>query len=340
MLSLCAALGASLLTSGPAHANEEAARAFFQGKQVRFITMGSPGGAYDAHMRVLAPFLERRLGAKLIPTNEPTAGGLIAMNRLLNAAPDGLTILLIGGEMLLTAQLYEAPGVNYDVRRLTWLARVSSEAKVALFGPKSPYHSVADLKASDQPVIWAGAGKIDGNADFSAIFAHALGIRSRIIIGYKGTADMNLAIQRGEVDARVVSEEAAALYGPSSGMRVLATLARKRAEQFPAVPTLFEVATIGAAQARLIDWRAGIAGLGRVVMVTPGTPPERIELWRAAFAEVIRDPAFLGEVRRLRLSANYAGGDEVRVAVERAMDTLDKAGLAEARDVAFNRYYH
>ena len=234
-LLISVVLGALAAAPVSARAADEPARAFFQGKQIRFYTMGSPGGGYDAYMRALIPHLERKLGAKLIPTNEPGAGGLVAMNRMLTAAPDGSTILLMGGETLVTAQLYESPGVNFDVRKLTWLARVSNEAKVALLGPKSPYHSVADLKRSDKPVIWAGSGKIDGNVDFAAILVHALDARSKIIAGYRGTADMNLAIQRGEVDGRVVSEEAAALYGPSGGMRVLVTLARKRAEQRPAV---------------------------------------------------------------------------------------------------------
>ncbi len=338
-LVMAAALGAAVVGHMPATA-DESARAFFQGKQIRFYTMGSPGGGYDAYMRALIPHLDKKLAAKLIPTNEPGAGGLIAMNRTLTAAPDGLTILLVGGETLVTAQLYEAPGVNYDARKLTWLARVSSEAKVVLLGPKSPYHSVSELTKSDKPVIWAGSGKIDGNADFAAILVHALDIKSKIITGYRGTAEMNLAIQRGEVDGRVVSEESAALYGPSGGMRVLATLARKRAEQFPDSPTIFEAASIGAARTRLIDWRAGVADLGRLMLVTPATPQDRTDLLRTVFAQVIRDPAFMAEIKRLKLSANYASADAVRAAVEQAMTTLDAAGLAEVRDIALNRYYH
>ena len=103
--------------------------------------------------------------------------------------------------------------------------------------------------------------------------AHALGMKSKMIVGYKGTGDMNIAIQRGEVDGRVVSEESAALYGPSNGMRVVTVLARTRVEQFPQAPTLFESAQLTPEQARLIDWRASIAGLGRLMLVTPGTPP-------------------------------------------------------------------
>jgi putative tricarboxylic transport membrane protein len=334
-----AALGVSLLAVLPAPAVAESAAAFFQGKQARFYTMGSPGGGYDTYMRALIPHLEKKLGARMLPTNEPGAGGLIAVNRTVNAPADGLTILLVGGETLVTAQLYDAPGVNYDVRKLTWLARVSSEAKVALLGPKSPYASVADLVKSVTPVTWAGSSKIDGNTDFTAIMAHALGMKSKMIVGYKGTGDMNLAIQRGEVDGRVVSEESAALYGPSNGMRVVAVLARTRVEQFPDAPTLFESAELAPAQARLIDWRASIAGLGRLMVVTPGTPPERVDLLQKTLAEIIRDPAFVAEAKKLSLSANHAGADEVRATVEQAMTLLDKAGLAEIRQIALDRYY-
>ncbi len=334
-----AVLAVGLLTVMPLRAAAETAAEFYQGKQVRFYTMGSPGGGYDTYMRALVPHLEKKLGAKMLPTNEPGAGGLMAMNRLVNAPPDGLSILLVGGETLVTAQLYEAPGVNYDVRKQTWLARLSSEDKVVLLGPKSPYHSVADMVKSQRPVIWAGSGKIDGNADFSAIVNYALGLKSKIIIGYKGTGGMNLAVQRGEVDGRIVSEESAALYGASNGMRAVAILARKRSEQFPDTPTIFEAAKLDAKQARLIDWRAGIAGLGRLMLATPGTPPDRVELLRKAFAEVIRDPVFVADVKRLSLSANYASADEITATVEHAMTALDKPALAEVRKVALERYY-
>jgi tripartite-type tricarboxylate transporter receptor subunit TctC len=334
-----AALGLCLLAAVPARAAEESAAAFFRGKQVRFYTMGSPGGGYDTYMRALVPHLEHKLGAKMLPTNETGAGGLIAVNRTVNAPPDGLTILLVGGETLVTAQLYDSPGVNYDVRKLTWLARVSSEAKVALLGPKSPYRTVLDLAKSETPVTWAGSSKIDGNTDFTALMAYALGMKAKMITGYKGTGDMNLAIVRGEVDGRVVSEESAALYGPSNGMRAVAVLARKRVEQFPEAPTVFEAGKLTSAQARLLDWRASIAGLGRLMMVTPGTPQERIDLLRQTLAEIIGDPAFVAEVKKLSLSASHAGAEEVRATVEQAMTLLEPAGLAEVRHIVLERYY-
>src|SRR5947208_3584973 len=89
----------------PAHAADDAALAFYQGKQIRFFTMGSPGGGYDTYTRTVGSFLEKKLGAKVITTNEVAAGGMIAMNRTMNAPADGLTLLLTGGEALVTAQL-------------------------------------------------------------------------------------------------------------------------------------------------------------------------------------------------------------------------------------------
>ena len=94
------------------------------------------------------------------------------------------------------------------------------------------------------------------------------------------------------------------------------------------------------ARARLVDWRAGIAGLGRLILVTPGTPPDRVEFLRGAFAEVMQDPAVIGELKKFKLTANYASAGEVRATVEQAMTTLDQAGLAEMRQITLDRYYH
>jgi tripartite-type tricarboxylate transporter receptor subunit TctC len=314
--------------------------AFYQGKQGRLFTMGSPGGGYDTYTRTVSAFLEKRIGVKLIPTNEVAAGGMIAMNRTVNATPDGLTLLLTGGEGLVTAQLYGLSGVNYDVRKQVFLARISGEDKVAVVGPQSPYKTLADMQALDRQAVWAGSGKADNNSDFSAIMCYALGIKCKIIVGYKGTGDMNMAIQRAEVDGRVISDESAALYGPSSGMRTLTVLARKRSEKFPDVPTVFEALKLSADAERLLDWRANIASLGRVILTTPGTPKERVDYLRAALADILRDPAFIAEMTKVNLAAGYLSADDLQASVEKAMTTLDDKGLAAMKDIALNRYYH
>jgi tripartite-type tricarboxylate transporter receptor subunit TctC len=313
--------------------------AFYQGKQGRIFTMGSPGGGYDTYTRTVSAFLEKRIGARLVVNNEVAAGGMIAMNRMTNAAPDGLTLLLTGGEALVTAQLFGLSGVHYDVRKQIFLARVSAEDKVAVVGGPSPIHTVDDMKKLDRQALWAGSGKADNNSDFTAIMCHALGAKCKIILGYKGTGGMNIAIQRGEVDGRVISDEAAALYGPTSGMRVVTILARQRSENFPDVPTIFESGKLSPEASRLLEWRAGIASLGRVILVTPGTPPERVEYLRKELSQIVQDPAFVAEMKKFKLSAGFADAKTVEATVERAMTTLDEKGLAEMKEIALNRYY-
>ena len=337
LAALTAGLAVASLSAGIARAADEAA--FFKGKTGKFVTMGSPGGGYDVHMRTLIPYLEKKLGAKFIPVNETGAGGLLAMNRTINAAPDGTTILLTGGEGVVTGQLYGLPGVRYDARKLAYLARVSGEAKVMLMGAKSPFKTLADMLKSSRPVIWAGSGKTDGNSDFAAIVGHALGIKTQIILGYKGSGGMNLAIENGEVDGRVVSEEAAALFVRGGKMRVVATLARERSDQFPKAPTVFEAAKLNADQARWVDWRAGVAALGRLLVTTPGTPKERVAFLRAALKDVLNDPGFIADVKKRRLAIGYASGEEVEKRIAAAMGTLDARQIAEVKDIALNRYY-
>ena len=332
------ALALSLALAAPAAA-QESARDFYKGKQIQFATMGSAGGGYDAYVRAIGAHLEKRLGARVIPVNEPGAGGLIIMSRLQIAKPDGLTILLIGGEAIAAAQLFEEPGVNFDLARQVFLARVSAESKVVLLGPKSPYKSIGEMIASDRPVLWAGSGKTDGNTDFSAILAFATGMKSKMIIGYKGTGGMTLAMENGEVDGRVISDESATLFGASGGMRVMATLARARAPQFPDAPAIFESAKMSATGEKYVDWRARLAALGRIILVTPGTPPDRVELLRTTLAEVLGDPAFLVETKKLGLSVSHGDAATVGNMVRGVMTGLDAKSLAEIRDITLNRYY-
>ena len=297
------AIGATAASS--ARAADEAA--FYQGKQVRIFTMGSPGGGYDTYTRTVGAFLERKLGAKVIadqragcrrhdrnePDDECGAGWSDVAADRRRGAGDGAALWALGRQLRCAQAGVARARVGRGQGR-------GGRAAVAHSAP-SPTCS-----RSDKPALWAGSGKADNNSDFSAIMCYALGAKCKIILGYKGTGDMNLAIQRGEVDGRVISDEAAALYGPGSGMRVITTLARARSEKFPDVPTIFEAAKLSPTAARLMEWRANIAGLGRVILATPGTPPERVEVLRRALADVLRDPAYIAEIRKLNLAAGFA----------------------------------
>lgn len=328
LFAAAAAVGAIM---GGAFAQD--AGSAFQGKQIRFVTMGSPGGGYDAYMRALIPPMEKILGARLIPINEPAAGGLVAMSRVLSAPPDGTTIGLIGGEALATAELYKVPGAHYKLAQVPVLGRISAEAKVIVVSTKSRYRSIADVLQSGATFTWAGSGNADGNSDFAALLAHATGMKSKVIVGYKGSGGMNLAIENGEVDARVVSDESAALFTKSNQFRVLAIMARQRSSSFPDVTTIFEQARFSPADEKLLDWRAGVADLGRLVVTTPNTPPEIIRTLRAALEAAAREDAFVKEVRRQGLEPTFMPGEQVEKNVSLALTALDEQTLDRVREI-------
>jgi len=328
---------ASLLAAQAACAEGEST--FYVGKQIRFFTMGQPGGGYDTYMRALIPPVEKRLGARLLPFYESGASGLTAMSRIVTAPPDGLTIGLMGGETLVTAPLYGMPGINYDLRTLNWIARISAEDKVVMISAKSEFRTLADLLGSPRPIIWAGAGKADGNTDFSAILAYAMGMKTKIVLGYPGTGGMNLAVETGEADSRVVSDESAALFAKDGRFRIMTVLSRNRSEQFPDAPTIFEGAKLSPEGAKMIEWRANIAALGRVILVRPGVAADKVEALRSAFAAALNDPETVAEIKRRGMSPGFASGEDVEAMVKRSLTMLDEPALVEVRKVVLEKYY-
>jgi tripartite-type tricarboxylate transporter receptor subunit TctC len=339
LLAAMAATAGVVLGWQPGLAQDGGGGSPLAGKQVRFVTMGGPGGGYDTYLRTLIPHLEKRTGAKILPVNETGAGGLMAMNRVVTAPTDGLTIGLVGGEAMVTAQLYKLKGVHYDVRNLVWIGRISAESKVLMFKKGTRYKDVKAMVASERPIIWAGSGKSDGNSDFSAILAHAAGMKSKIVVGYKGSGGINLAIESGEADARVVSDESAALFTRGGKFEVVAILDRDKSDKFPAVPTVFEQVRLSPAGERLLEWRAAIASLGRLVMTTKGSPADRIDALRRALKDTLADSAVVAEIKSRRLTPGYAGPEQVEKIVSKSLTMLDEPSLREVREVVLDKYF-
>lgn len=316
-------------SAGPAPAAE----------QMRFYTMGSVGGGYDTYMRTIISFLEKRIDAKILPVNENAAGGLVAMNRLINAPADGKTILLTSGEGTTLGQLLGNPGVHYDVRKLLWLARVSGPPKVILVGVKSQFKTFADMLKKDKVFIWGGTGKTDGNSDYQALLAHALGQKIKIIHGYKGSRGMNFAIAQGEIDGRIITDESGSRATRSGDIRAIATLSRERSKKFPDIPTVFEATKLTSAQARWLDWRSELTALGRVIVTTPGTPRARVAALRAALRDVLTDPTFIATARKRRLTPSFLDGETLQKNVMKTMSTLSAKEIAELKYVVLKKYY-
>src|SRR5580704_296430 len=159
------ALAACAACRSPGARAQDAERAYFGSKTIRLVVGYGPGGGYDAYARMIAPQLSKVLGASVVVENQPGAGGLVALNRLTSAAPDGLTMMIVNGTGAALSQLSEQPGVRFDLGKLGYLGTVSASPWIWLVGPNSTIRTPQDAMSIGKRLNWAAGGPADGLSD-------------------------------------------------------------------------------------------------------------------------------------------------------------------------------
>lgn len=323
----------------PVPAAAETAADFYKDKVVKLVVGYGPGGGYDTYARMLAPHIERRLGATVVVENRPGGGGMVAISRLAASPGDSLTLVLANLEAAALGQILDSPGIRFDVTELPVVARVAGERKVAMMSAESPYRSVADLQASARPIKWGGGGKTDGIADNAAVLSRALDLNARIIIGYKGSKESALAAIRGEVDGTIASAGSAVKLVSKGQLIPVAVLDRERSPFLPEVPSVFEVAELSAQQAWWIDTRAGLGSLGRTLIAAPDLPPAHLAYLRDSVMQVLTDPAVVAEAESRKRPLLVASHGEVEELIDRTVAGLSAGEIQRLREVILDRYY-
>jgi tripartite-type tricarboxylate transporter receptor subunit TctC len=303
---------AASLAATPSSADDAAEKAFFSGKTIRIVVGYGPGGGYDAYARMIAPYLAKVLDATVVVENQPGAGGLVALNRVYNAPPDGLLMMIVNGTGAALSQLGEQAGARYDLGKISYLATVSASPWMWLVGPNSPVKTPQDVIKSGSKVNWAAGGPADGLSDGAAFTCEALKLDCRIVLGYGGSNQAALAVTRGEMDAIYVSDTSANNYVKAGNSRAIAAMARQRSRFFPDVPTIFESVKLDADQQWVFDLRAAIENLGRIMVVPPNMPEGRRAFLEAAFKTVLTDPALVAEGERSQRYIDYLPADATR----------------------------
>jgi tripartite-type tricarboxylate transporter receptor subunit TctC len=197
--ALAAVAVAVTICHAPVATAQSAAPSFFAGKQINLICGAAVGGGYDALARLLARHLSRHIPGNptVIVQNMPAAGSLAASNLIANTAPrDGLTISLIQRGMLLT-RLINPSAVRFDLNKLNWIGSVSSEVGLAFAWHTSAHKTAKDL--FEKELIVGGHAGVDPELT-PRLYNAVLGTKFKIVTGYNGTADIGLAIERGEVE--------------------------------------------------------------------------------------------------------------------------------------------
>jgi tripartite-type tricarboxylate transporter receptor subunit TctC len=307
----------------------------YDGKTLTIVTSTGVGGVYDLTARVIARHMGRYIAGNptVIVQNMPGGGNLLATNYMYNIAPkDGMTIASIHNAMPLH-QVLDGRGVRFDAGRFNWLGSTGSENEVILAWHTAGIRTIR--QAMEKEIVLGATGSGSGLSIIPTAMNNVLGTRFKLVIGYKTSEDINLALERGEVQARafglnsIVAQHSDWLR--QGKVAFLAQAGVKRDKDLPDVPLLTELAAT-AEQRQVLELISSPAGLGHPYLAPPGIAPERLAILRKAFDATLRDKAFLAEVAKLQIAIDPMSADEVGAIVTEtinaAPDVVAKAKAA------------
>lgn len=310
----------SILAAGPAFAADP----FFKGKTVTIITSTGAGGTYDTVARAVARHLPRYLagGPTMIVQNMPGGGHMRATNYLYNVAPkDGTRLATIHNAVPLH-QVIDGRGVRFDVTKFNWLGSTGADNSGIIVWYTSKVKTYDDLLKKQ--AVLGGTGPASGIVLFPTVMNAVLGTKFKIVIGYKSSEEINVAMERGEVEARAFG--LTSIYAQHrdwiSGkkIRFLAQVGAKRDPRLADVPLLTELAKTEE-QRQILKLVSSPTALGRPFLAPPGVPAGRVADLRKAFDGTFADKGFLAEMAKLRVEINYMNGAELQKLVQATVNT-------------------
>jgi tripartite-type tricarboxylate transporter receptor subunit TctC len=280
---------------------------FYAGKQIRMIIGHPPGNDYDLAARFLAKYLVRHIPGEptIIAQNMPQAASITAANFLYSQAPrDGTVFGSFSRNVPSQARMGQA-NVTADPRLFNWLGATSLPSRVCVAVAASPVKTPADLFTHE--LIVAGSGAGSSLSILPTVFNHVLGTKFRVIEGYKGTTEAVLAMERGEVQGVCATYGQFRTYEQlirDGKIRFILRAEEAATPELKDVPSIFDFAKTDA-QRQLMRFVFSSVELGRPYVLPPGTPKERVEVLRKAFADAAHDPALIAEADALKLDMTY-----------------------------------
>lgn len=327
-----AAVVSQLCVSGAAWA-QSAEADFFHGKTIRIAVGYSPGGGYDVYARMLAPYLGKYLGATVVVENKPGAGGIRALNGLYLAPADGLQMMLVKGTAATMAQITEQSGVRYDMSKLGYLGGTGASPDVWLTGPHAAATTVPGILKQHSTLIWGATGPMDGLSDGAAIICEAFKVDCKIILGYPGTNDVVIALERGESGYALSNESSASNYVRGGSATAVATMSRHRSRFFPVTPTIFESASLTPDQQWWFDFRSNVDVLGRVLLLPPGTPELRLKYLRDRVRKALTDPDLIAEGEKGQRFVEYQDAESTEETANKIIRDMSDEDRKRVKEV-------
>jgi tripartite-type tricarboxylate transporter receptor subunit TctC len=308
-----ALLATVVLTWGlsPAAAQQD----FSAGKQITFIVGAGVGGGYDLQARTAARHLGKHIPGNptIVVQNMPAAGGMAGTNFMFSGAPrDGTTIALVQRGMMLAKLTYPA-GTRFDIEKFGWVGSLNSETAVTLaWNATSPHRTARDL--FEKELIVGGIVSVDPETT-PRLYNSLIGTKFKIVSGYNSTAQIALAIERGEVQGIADWSWSSLKAARSDWIRdkkitMLMQGALQRNAELGDMPSALDFIK-NQSDRQVMELHFTQKSAARPVIMPPGVPAERLAILRNAFAALAQDQDFLGEAAKSKVEFNFVPGQEI-----------------------------
>lgn len=297
--------------------------AFYKGKTIRIIAGSAPGGGIDFLSRLMARHMSKYIPGNpdFIVQNMPAAATMVAANYIYGLAkPDGLAFGLINPGLYFD-QLLGKKEVQFDWTKFTWIGSPETSDEIIYIRSDAPYKDVEDLRKAATPPKCGAGGTGSPAYYFPQLLQEAFGLRIQMVVGYTGTAEINLAIERGEVQCRagaistLFGQEPMRTWVKTGFIRVLVQGGLKRDPRLGNVTTFHELMdkyNSPDRTRRLVKVVLSAGEIGRPVVGPPGIPADRVRVLREAFDKVMNDPALLADATKAGWELKPMSGEKLQ----------------------------
>ena len=311
---------AALLACWPANAQD-----FYAGKTINFIAGADVGGGYDIYARAIARHLDRHIPGKptIVVQNMPGAGSNKAAEYMFTQAPKDGTAIAIVFPGAIMGPLLEGGPPRFDPKQFEYLATADSGTRVCVTWHGSKTKTFEDAQKAEGIL---GASQAGGSSrDYGFMLNNLAGTKFKVVSGYKGSAEISLAIERGEVDGMCGFDWTSIKsqrpdWVKDKKLNVLVQIALEPDEELTkwGAPHIWKF--VSGENRKVMELVVSQQVFGRPFLAPPGTPPERVKILRDAFAATFRDKEFLADAEKVKIVISPLSGSEVQNVVKSLYD--------------------
>jgi tripartite-type tricarboxylate transporter receptor subunit TctC len=309
---------------GATGAQAQSPESFYRGRTVSIYIGFGGGGSYDFYGHLLARHMGKHIpgNPNVVAQSMPGAGSFKLANWLTSVAPKDGTAMGIVSQAVALEEALGSQGVQYKAREFNWIGRATSVIEIVMTGEKAKARTLDDAYMTE--VMIGGTGPGSPSEGYPKLLNAAAGTKFRIIAGYPASAEVLLAMEKGEVDAAFTSFGSLTAYHQDwldqKKVHLLAQGTVARSQELPDVPAVGELGKTPEDR-RMLQLYASTADIGRSFIAPPGLPPERVAVLRAAFDATMNDPEFRAEVARVKAEFHPLPGAEVQKLIEATAQT-------------------